>query len=86
MCSAPSANKSFFLLFGIAILVAVVGLLCIFVAKTAGWVTFGSLAGLAAIGHFTGKSDALMTLGVALVSGVCGVLTLIVAAYHFMGA
>jgi hypothetical protein len=78
-------NKSFFLLFFIAALVSAVGLLVIGVSGVNGWILSAAVGVLGGVGVATGKADALMTLGVAAIGAVCGVISIIVAVLVILG-
>ncbi len=80
-----SGNKSFILLFTICILVISVGLLTIGVSGMWGWVTVATLALVGGAGAWSGKMDSLMTLGIATIAGMTGVLSVIVTAYVLLG-
>ncbi|MDQ3034526.1 MAG: hypothetical protein M3Y87_19105 [Myxococcota bacterium] len=80
-----SANKSFFLLFTICILVSAVGLLTVGVSGMWGWITVAVLGVLGGVGAWSGKMDSLMTLGVATMAGATGVLSAIVTVYVILG-
>lgn len=80
-----AANKSFVLLFAICFLVAAVGLLVIGVSGLWGWVTVAVLGVVGGLGAWSGKMDALMTLGVAVIAGLTGALSAVVAAFVMLG-
>lgn len=79
------AQKSFFLLFFVCFLVAAVGLLTIGVSGLWGWVLVAVLGVLGGLGAWSGKMDELMTLGVAAIGGICGIVSLIVAVFVVLG-
>ena len=79
------AQKSFLLLFFICFLVASVGLLTIGVSGLWGWVLVAVLGVLGGLGAWSGKMDEMMTLGVAAIGAVCGVISLIVAVFVVLG-
>jgi len=78
-------NKSFILLFFIAVLVAVVGSLVIIISALPGWIILGTVLGVGGAGVASGKMDALMTLGVASLAGISGIMAVIVTAYVMLG-
>lgn len=80
-----SMNKSFILLFVICFLVGAVGLLVVGVSGLWGWITVAVLGLIGGAGVFSGKMDELMTLGVAAISGLTGILSIIVTAYVLLG-
>ena len=79
------ANKSFILLFAICVLVGLTGLLVVGVSGMWGWITVAALGVIGGAGAFSGKMDELMTLGVALIAALTGVLSVIVTAYVLLG-
>jgi hypothetical protein len=80
-----AANKSFVLLFAICALVGAVGLLVVAVSGLWGWITVAALLVIGGAGVFSGKMDELMTLGVATIAGLTGILSVIVTAYVILG-
>lgn len=80
-----SMNKGFLLLFVICFLVGAVGLLVVAVSGLWGWVTVAVLALVGGAGFFSGKMDELMTLGVAGVSALTGILSIAVTGYILFG-
>src|SRR5690606_35090340 len=80
-----SQNKSFLLLFFICFLVAATGLLVVAVSGMWGWITVAVLGAGGGLGVFTGKMDELMTLGIAAIGGLTGILSIIVTGYVLFG-
>lgn len=80
-----AANKSFILLFFICVLVLSVGLLTVGVSGLWGWVTVAVLGIVGGIGAWSGRMDSLMTLGIATIAGVTGILSVIVTIYVWLG-
>lgn len=80
-----SANKSFILLFAICFLVGAVGLLTVGVSGMWGWITVAALGVLGGVGAWSGRMESLMTLGVAGIAALTGVMSIIVTAFVILG-
>ncbi len=78
-------NKGIILLFLIVALVSVVGLLVVGVSGLAGWILVAVIVGIGVGGTVSGKMDVLMTLGVALLGAITGVMALIATTYVLLG-
>ena len=80
-----AANRSFFLLFGVCVLVGLGGLLVVGVSGTPGWIVTAAILGIGTGASFSGKADDIMLLGVALIGACCGLLALAVTAQVILG-
>ena len=78
-------NKGFLLLFLICFLVGAVGLLTVGVSGMWGLITVAVLLAVGGVGAVTGKMEEMMTLGVAAIAGLSGIVCMIVAVYVLAG-
>jgi hypothetical protein len=80
------ANPDFLLLFGAAIVMALIVLLSVGVSMMWGWIVFGAILAAGVLDHFTGIGDKAMILALILVSALFGIASLAVAVFVWTGA
>lgn len=76
-------NMSALMMFGVALMVAVLGLISVGISGMWGWVTFGAIIVYVVADSFLKLGEKAAMVGIALISGVLGLLTLAVVAYVF---